>query len=769
MATRYFVNGGVNNNFSSITNWSTTSGGATGSSVPTLNDDAIFDGNSPNCTVDVASAVGNLYFVGVTNYTNTITMNSNITVGRNSAFSGDVTLASGFTDANVAGTGRLIINVAGSSPDLTSNGGIWNAGLEVDAAITITLAGNWTVNNFTKGGVGTTTLNANTLNVRGDILVSQILTGTTTIVANGTGLQSITTTTRLDNSLTINKTSGTFSQSGDFIFGGTSGRTLTWTAGTMSFPNSNARLIIYTGTFDTKTVVWPNIYLEANTQTYTITGDMICGGTFTAGGAVTFASGGTVSIYGDVLHQATVAKSGTGAKFVIAGTGSQNWTGGNLTVFNNSIDINKPSGTFSWNARTSFNTSTLTYISGGCDLTNASFTTTTVTPAAIFDLKGLTVGTFSALAGGTQQLTSTCSVVDVLCGASTHNGATMSILGNITMAGNVSGTAPFNFIGTGTFIGGGSSVNFTPAFICDTDGTLSLSGTLTVSTRTWTYLKGNFNPLPGSLFRINGSYTIVSNGNTFGNVEIIGSIPTITFTGDFRCKLLTQSATNILTISNANLYCESVLISGGATIAASGTTFIFYGDGYYQNSQVLRGLSNVRIDCTRLRLIGQVAFVGGTNRYVKGEVITDGSIVHFNTGDSTLIDFHKIPFDRIKFRTRTLTMNEFFCGTPERKVKFLTDQATAQTLTINFQDNFPKFARFVDFSSIYFLSTSSINFPRRGQLTLLTDGRKSFSRITGVKYINSLGNGTLTEKALTDVYVPKEPTTFIADPAFNKY
>lgn len=769
MATRYFVNGGINNNFSSTTNWSTSSGGATGSSVPTLNDDAIFDGNSGNCTVDVNSAVGNLFFTGTTDYTSTITMNANITVGRNSAFSGDVTLASGFTDANVAGTGKLIINQVGSSPDLTSNGGIWNAGLEVDGAITITLAGNWTVNNFTKNVSGTTTLNGNTLNVRGDIIIGQILSGTTVIVANGTGLQTYTTVSsgRLNLDFNINKTSGTFSIPGDLTYGTTTARTLTYTAGTVSF-GSGARLVAYSSTMNTGSLIWPWFYIAANTQTYAITNNFYVGNTFSVGGSSTINAGGTISVYGNIEHFATLQAAGGGTRFVIAGTGSQVWTAAG-NVWQHQVDINKPSGTFSLNGSIAFGNATFSYISGGCDLTNTRFNFTSVSPATAWDLKGLTVGTFSGNSGGVQTLVSTCSVVDLLCGASTHNGATMSILRDITMAGNVAGTAPLNFIGTGTFTGGGTTPTIQNAIICNTDGTLSLSGTITVSTRSFTYIKGNFNPLPGHLLRINGSYTVVSDGNIFGNVEIVGSILTLTFTNDFRCKLWKQSATNTLTISNANLYCESIWVSGGATLATSNTFFIFNGDGYYLNDQVIRGLTNVIIDCSRLKLIGQVAFVGGTIRYVKGEVITDGSTVHFNTADSTLIDCHKIPFDNVKFRTRTLTFNQFFCGTPQRKVKFLTDQATAQTLTINFQDNFPKFARFVDFSDSNLLVNSSITTTRRGQLTLLTDSRKSFSRVTGVKYINTLGNGTLTEKALTDVYVPVEATTFIGDPACEKF
>lgn len=70
MAARFFVNGGVDNNWGSTSNWSTTSGGAGGSSVPTTADDVTFDASSPNCTVNASNRVCKT--INFTNYTNTI-------------------------------------------------------------------------------------------------------------------------------------------------------------------------------------------------------------------------------------------------------------------------------------------------------------------------------------------------------------------------------------------------------------------------------------------------------------------------------------------------------------------------------------------------------------------------------------------------------------------------------------------------------------------------------------------------------------------------
>lgn len=60
MADRFFVTG-TGDNYSETDNWSSSSGGSGGSSVPGLSDKAIFDGNSPAvCDIDILSHAGEL-------------------------------------------------------------------------------------------------------------------------------------------------------------------------------------------------------------------------------------------------------------------------------------------------------------------------------------------------------------------------------------------------------------------------------------------------------------------------------------------------------------------------------------------------------------------------------------------------------------------------------------------------------------------------------------------------------------------------------------
>jgi hypothetical protein len=78
-ANQYFVDGGVDNNFSTSGNWASSSGGAGGSgSVPGTGDVAVYDSNSPNCTID-----DNIEVAGInieSSYTGTVTQGSGKTI-----------------------------------------------------------------------------------------------------------------------------------------------------------------------------------------------------------------------------------------------------------------------------------------------------------------------------------------------------------------------------------------------------------------------------------------------------------------------------------------------------------------------------------------------------------------------------------------------------------------------------------------------------------------------------------------------------------------
>ena len=182
-ADRYFVtNGSCNGNWTDTDCWSTTSGGAGGSSAATSADAVFFDANSPSCTADTsARTAGSLNFTG---YTNTLTMNQQITV------SGSVTLVAAMT---IAGSSALLVSATAT---LTSNGKTWPNALTLSATATYTLADNWTV-----GGLlsfGNTTTAAPVVNSFKFIPLAGVRFLGTTGNATGTTELSLTVTQTLD-------------------------------------------------------------------------------------------------------------------------------------------------------------------------------------------------------------------------------------------------------------------------------------------------------------------------------------------------------------------------------------------------------------------------------------------------------------------------------------------------------------------------------------------------------------------------------------------
>ncbi len=117
-ADRYWVAAGPSN-WNNVLNWSTSSGGGGGASVPGINDVAIFNAGAVNCTVDIAVALGGLTLNG---YSGTIDLS-----GFTFTSSGTVTLATG-TINDTPGTSSLAINSLGTSTfSGTTFGAIVNA------------------------------------------------------------------------------------------------------------------------------------------------------------------------------------------------------------------------------------------------------------------------------------------------------------------------------------------------------------------------------------------------------------------------------------------------------------------------------------------------------------------------------------------------------------------------------------------------------------------------------------------------------------------
>jgi hypothetical protein len=336
--------------------------------------DAIFDALSPNCTVNITTAVcRNLNFTG---YTNTINMANTIIVGSTSAANPGhaVTLSS---TMGISGTGSIQTRSNGNI-NLRSNGRTWpNAFGIVNVALannpTVTLLDNWTISGnlfIGPGGasVAVTFSGAFTINAGANVTIQA--TGNNTRIAATSGSLS---TIRLTGT-------GTFSFSG--IMGGfglnliidAPGQTVTLgpvagygglgvvTGSTFSYV---AGTVVCTGTFylhftvlgtatytlnlfgstspsatttSTSGINFNNLNFRtagtSGSQTCSISGNICVVGTLSSNAtAVTRApfltTGGTIYLNGDMTHDATM-RVASNTVLVLQGTGT--WTESAITI-----------------------------------------------------------------------------------------------------------------------------------------------------------------------------------------------------------------------------------------------------------------------------------------------------------------------------------------------------------------------------------------------------------------------------------------------------
>ena len=125
MAARYLVSGGTGN-WNSTTNWSATSGGASGASFPVAGDSVIIDANSvnTNLTVNVASACATLTcsnYTGNLTFTNTLSTTGNLVFSTGMTTSGAGSLSVGTNTFSITSNGVRLRNFTGVSPTITLN------------------------------------------------------------------------------------------------------------------------------------------------------------------------------------------------------------------------------------------------------------------------------------------------------------------------------------------------------------------------------------------------------------------------------------------------------------------------------------------------------------------------------------------------------------------------------------------------------------------------------------------------------------------------
>jgi len=297
MALRYWVGGTADWNATAGTKWTTTSGGAGGSAVPTASDDVIFDANSGAVMVTVGSAVVCRSF-NCAAFTGTLAGGNSITIGTTTDNGTAISISSGMTWQYLGqlilvstSSGQQNINTGGKTIyDLTINGA-GSSYILTSSLTTLTFThsagsldtGNYNITasslSYTTSGTKSVTLGSSTVTISSSLTNSgsnlTLIPGASNIVMTGSTFQGAGLTY---NNLQVSPTSIltiTGSNTFNVITIGAS-KTLKFTAGTTTTVydiNTSTGATITSATSATHTIYKTNgiLSLHNTTISYSVT------------------------------------------------------------------------------------------------------------------------------------------------------------------------------------------------------------------------------------------------------------------------------------------------------------------------------------------------------------------------------------------------------------------------------------------------------------------------------------------------------------------
>lgn len=544
MAARYWVGGTGTWDAISLLNWSTSSGGAAGASVPGSGDTVIFDGASGGGTVTVGYDPSVISITGGA-FTGTLDFATSNPTMQTFSFSGTGTRTLNYGSGNwtitgnnatvwttqtttnlttVVGTATINFTYAGSTGTRTVIAGAEMPNLSVSAGSDVLALGSTlTCNNFNLAGFTGNWNTSTTLTVKGSFAL-----GTGMTVTTQTGVISMTATSgtktitsngvTLNRPFTLNGVGGTFQLTDAMVVGATQTVTLT------------------NGTLDTngQTCSW-GLFSSSNSNTRVLTL-----------GASTISLTGTGTITPWNCQTSTNMTLNAGTSTLVFATGGQapTFQGGGLTYYN--LSITNTSGGFTLGQSNTFNNVTFAQGSG-----NRSFslgTSTTQTINGLLTLTGFTVNQ-SRLRIQSNTFGTQCTFA---LGATGTVAITNTDFSDIAFTGT---NAPVSGTSLGD-VGGNSGITFDAArTVYWVNGTGNMS-----STSNWSLTSGGAIGAAVPLCQD----TLIFDANSF-------SAPGQTVTQDiYRCGTINFSTvTNSPTWSFADASGAGLLIVGNLTLSPS--------------------------------------------------------------------------------------------------------------------------------------------------------------------------------------------------------
>lgn len=382
MADRYWVGGSGTWNSTSTANWSASSGGSSGASVPTAADNVFFDQNSTyTVTIDGAT----LACLDITVSNGTVTFVTGTVAGI--TISGNMSVVAATVWNMVGG---LTFN-ATTSKTITTNGVVFSSNFTFDG-----VGGSWALqDNLSLTSLRAVTLTSGTLDLNNKTISAGFFfssnsntrtlafgsTGILQLTGNATTILNFNTATNLTFTGTLYITSTYTGATGTRIFS-TNGLT---EAQAFSVATSGSSGLIL-GTTATDTIALTGSYKDVDltgfTNTLSNTGRTIYGNLTVPASGGTFTAGAQSTTFAATSGTKTITTNGRIVDFPVIFNGAGGtWRLEDALTIGSSRTLNLTNGTLNLNGKTltigSFNTSAGTKnitFNGGTIVVNSNFT-----------------------------------------------------------------------------------------------------------------------------------------------------------------------------------------------------------------------------------------------------------------------------------------------------------------------------------------------------------------------------------------------------------
>lgn len=381
---------------------------------------------------------------------------------------------------------------------------------------------------------------------------------------------------------------------------------------TIAGANANGLFLQQNCNIQSNGTAWQqNISFAGTSRTYTLLDNMVVNGNILLNTQSTI-NGFSLTANSSVLLTTTGNVAGT-TTLIFGGTGVWSHTSSGQLGLNTIINT---AGTITCGANVRYNTGILTYTAGTIITTGS---TLTIGGACTLDTSGMTWNNVTTTVVASINLISILIVGGTLSiGAASFVTNYCHVKGNLVVTSNTGTTGGILINGTGNQTWSGTQMVRGGFVINKPSGILTVSGSVSFSSGTLTYIAGTV-VTTGSTLTVPALGTLDTNGIIWNNVTF-SNAATRTLTSDLTCNTF-QLVGGASIINGFNIYFNSLIYNANAGSIGTGTsTFIFKGTGTWSHSTTGRFNNNLIIDTG----------ISGVTTFTNQTYITNGTVTHIS-------------------------------------------------------------------------------------------------------------------------------------------